>query len=196
MGKPVFDKLALYEKAKLRMEREYGSQMLDQAACLYWAECGLVTLFEAGLYPQPQAGTMQWPCVPAEEDDGICNSHFGFQWDPESEVSRNQVRRSLLPEIHIWLALAETHEIVDFSIGNLHKTCERQQPAIKWRTPVPPPFVWGAPPDRVVYHATVEAVRFLYVFVQHHMPESPLTYENVTNHHRRRPAVLSGCQAA
>lgn len=60
--------------------------------CLYYANHTCATLWKHGHQAVIQVGSLQWPRVRHEEDDGQMNTHFAYEWspcDPESAVRRN-----------------------------------------------------------------------------------------------------------
>lgn len=60
------------------------------------------------------------------------------------------LERGLLPEVHCWVEIPATREIVDLTTRYLVFRAARA--GIKWTAPEPPPFVWTAElPDDAVY---------------------------------------------
>jgi hypothetical protein len=133
------------------MEREHPAYI--ERRCLDWSRMLLKRLrAESGVRAVIQAGSFSWPIVPEDLDDGVSPTHFSYVWEPESTVSRQRFRDGLIPEMHIWVGLPETQEIVDLTTCFLPELVV--QAGLKWRTPAPPPFLWVTQdelPERVLY---------------------------------------------
>jgi hypothetical protein len=66
-----------------------------------------------------------------------------------------------LPEIHVWVGLLDTNEIVDFSTGHLREIAE--ECGLTWATPDPPDYVWAGAdtmPEGVVYTPNMDATLY------------------------------------
>jgi hypothetical protein len=107
-----------------------------------------------------QAGTCLWPRVRPEDDDGLVATHFGYEWHPEDpETQRRIAGGTILPEMHVWAALPESNEILDFSTGGLVDQCRRLIHA-DWPGEKPPPYLWtyvNNMPPGVIYRPDVDA---------------------------------------
>ena len=59
-----------------------------------------------------QGGSCGWPRIPnaAPDDEAAC---MAYAWEPDSPTTRKSLERGLLPEIHAWVGIPETMEIVD-----------------------------------------------------------------------------------
>lgn len=120
-----------------------------------------------------QAGSAQWPRVPAELDDGECPTHFAYEWDPGSDVARLVVAgiapvvwradghaAPSLPEMHVWLGCPDTGEIIDFTTGLWPLACKATL-GLDWLALPPPEYVWtfgNRLPEGVRYVASREAI--------------------------------------
>jgi len=121
-----------------------------EASCLYLAVALQgVLFFRHGLRAMLQAGTAVWPRV--LEDDGVSDSHFGYVWEPDSDVTRARLALGVLPELHCWLGLSpersgvEEPTIVDPTTGSWP---ERAGWAGRpWEAPPPPDFLWATEAD-------------------------------------------------
>lgn len=131
-------------------------------ACLYWSFHTLVELRRYSVHGALQAGTAYWPRVSAEDFEAHPDdlfTHFGFQWSPQSVASAASVAMGNLPEMHIWVGLVETQEILDLSTGHLPEAC-RIILDKDWPGPKPPKFYWGRAcevPAMVSYQPNEEA---------------------------------------
>jgi len=102
-----------------------------------------------------QAGSAQWPRVPPELDDGISPTHFAYEWDPDSEITRlilsgispiillgdGSVAASI-PEMHVWLSCPASGEIIDFTTGLWPAACLATL-GQEWLAPPPPEYFWN-----------------------------------------------------
>lgn len=138
------DKDLLYRRVQGRMRRWYGeTAMLNGMACLYWMHAGVVTLLHHNVHAVCAAGSAHWQCQP---DDGKM-SHFGFEWggDPEHELRRQVILSGGsigLPEMHCWIWLPHTQEIVDFSAGHVPTLAKAM--GFEWQAElVPPGYIWA-----------------------------------------------------
>jgi hypothetical protein len=135
---------------------------MRNGSCLYWTLTGMGTLLSLGYRAIIQAGSMSWPIVPAHLDDGMQPTHFSYEWSPWREESQAALKLGLLPEIHIWIALPDVKELVDFSTKWLPRQAAREGSI--WGTAPPPDFLWCGVEDLpagVVYKPDMEAIQFV-----------------------------------
>lgn len=126
--------------------------------CLYYAKETMAILTRHGFKAVIQAGSLQWPCLRPEDDDGAISTHFAYMWSPCDIASAFAVALGNLPEMHCWVGLLKEQEIVDFSIKHL-KTAAAMH-GVKWTAADPPPYLWcsvNAIPDDVRYTPNREA---------------------------------------
>ena len=127
--------------AAMEAKQEFFAERDDiKTDCLVWAMCGIVALRTMRVPVVLQAGTMQWRIVPEDKDDGEMATHFGYQWDPGSPMSELSMRFGNLPEIHCWLGIVQSQEVIDFSTGSLKWHAEGL--GLRWLAPDPPEFLW------------------------------------------------------
>jgi hypothetical protein len=129
--------------------------------CLRIAHATATVLHRRGLRPVIQAGSMQWPRMRREEDDGTCSTHFAYMWDPHSRQSQLSAALGNLPEMHVWVGLVETQEMIDFSTRHFRSHAESL--GLQWTADDPPPYLWNtadAWPDWVVYTPNLEATLY------------------------------------
>lgn len=136
--------------------------------CLYIAHAAATVLHAHGLRPVIQAGSLQWPIMNREDDDGTSNTHFAYMWHPEHPASLEARAAGALPEMHVWLGLISpnTQTLIDFSTRDLRAHAEAC--GLIWRSGDPPEFLWATAdtmPDWVFYipnrEATLYACRIL-----------------------------------
>ncbi|HXJ55424.1 MAG TPA: hypothetical protein VNU68_02055, partial [Verrucomicrobiae bacterium] len=106
----------IYNETLRQYVEWYGEGHGANGSCLYWALTGGLVFQRHGIRSMLQAGTMLWP---AFEDDGVNITDFGYEWDPNDVGSKAALALGMFPEIHIWLGLPDTQEIVDFSVRHL-----------------------------------------------------------------------------
>lgn len=131
---------------------------VQSGLCLLRAVYGVLVLGERGHRALLQAGDSFWPVVRPEEDDGVSPATFGYEWSPGEAMSRLLLMMGGLPEVHVWIGIQETQEIIDFAAGFFPEQAERM--GIAWKADPPPRFLWGRPPDGAVYRPVREATGY------------------------------------
>ena len=129
--------------------------------CLYITHAVATVLHNEGLRPIIQAGSLQWPIIPRDEDDGVSNSHFAYMWDPMHPRSIAARAVGMLPEMHVWLGLLDPPTLIDFSTRDLRVLAEAS--GLIWRSGDPPEFLWATEeemPDWVVYTPNRDATLY------------------------------------
>jgi hypothetical protein len=158
-------KQEIYERAMRTFTEWYGERkMLDSGACLYLNQVAMREIALTGERVILQAGTMLWRIVPNSADDGRLATHFGYQFGLDEPFSQAAMAEGGLPEIHIWCALPDYRELVDFSTGYLPQVAKKQH-GYTWWTEAPPAYVWGRPPADAFYEPSREAIRFAWNFI-------------------------------
>lgn len=158
----MIEKRDIYHEVRAQLRNWYPEER-EHGSCFYWAHAGWRVLTEYGFDVLFQAGSMSWPMVPKDRWFSEAITHFSYLWSPESERSQQAMAIGKMPEIHIWLALPQRLEIVDFSTGTLPLAAETQQ-QFKWTGPRPPDFLWTTfdrLPEGVFYKADKEATLYL-----------------------------------
>jgi hypothetical protein len=131
--------------------------------CLEYAWHGYQILksYPSALRTIIQAGSAEWPRIPKELDDGLCNTHFAYVWNPDDPLTRlwfegfvRQEKNAIsLPEVHIWLACPDTQELIDFTTGTWPEAC-RKVIGEERLAEQPPEYLWtfgSRLPDGVRY---------------------------------------------
>ena len=115
----------------LRIEERF-KQMFSQVpvslsgGCLYWAGATHKELSLHGLKPRIKAGWMNWPIVPKHLDDGVCSTHFSYEFEAgDPMMNFFSMAAGNLPEMHVWVQLIDTNEIVDLSTRSLQEQCAK-----------------------------------------------------------------------
>lgn len=149
----------------------FPAAFIMPGACLYWSAALVKALRENG-FPKAvlQAGSLQWPFKNPDQDDGVSITHFAYEWQPDSEKTKSRVSYGMLPEMHCWVGIVETQELVDLTTRQLPEQmyrCLKQD----WIGDKPPDYLWtdmNELPDRVVYkpdfQAIVAALKCLFLF--------------------------------
>lgn len=149
------NKQEIYEETKVEFRKFYGVR--EWGGCFYWALTGAQTLIRHGLKPSLYAGNVSWPIL--QEDDGVSPTHFSYIWSPTSARSLAAMAQGYMPEVHIWLALKATGELVDFSTGEFKMIALKQ--GFPWRAADPPEFLWSRfLPPGVIYTPIQEATEY------------------------------------
>lgn len=143
--------------------------VIDWGRCIVAAHFTCEELLERGCKAVLQAGSMQWPRIRPEQDDGKCATHFAYMWTPTSPISQRQLRRGATPELHAWVGILDTQEIVDVQTRYFPQACQLLI-GQDWPGDPPPDYLWASEaPHGVVYdldgHATMYvAARILKLF--------------------------------
>lgn len=135
----------------MRRMEEYEGKI--HQACLYFAKTTCDVLHEQGIRASVQAGSAQWPRIRPDQDDGVCNTHFGYVFS-DCEQTRQRFQACLLPEMHCWVALLQERVIIDLTTRFWPQQCLESQ-KMDWPGDQPPPYLWtdsgGKLPPRVLY---------------------------------------------
>jgi len=131
-----------------------------ERACIFWCYVTAHFLREAGLNPLIQAGTMLWPrkYPPLDPNDNDCT--FGYLCTHDLQAMTEDIKDGRLPELHAWIVLPETLEIVDPTTKYLDVQCRRVFRRF-WLGPQPPDYIWGTVdvlPDGAVYIPCADAI--------------------------------------
>lgn len=143
----------------------------QEAACLDYALQTIIVLAEYGLNGKVQAGTVMWPRLRPEQDDGVSNTHFSYVWENDPSVKQKLVTTLMmgkLPEIHVWVALPETEEVLDFTTCFQREQCQKLT-GMDWPGDELPDYIWGTVnefPLGTQYIAHKEAIGFLITLAQ------------------------------
>lgn len=143
------------------------SDMDEKSGCLFLSLCVILVAQKYGLRLVPQAGSASWERVTPEQDDGICNTHFSYVWEPHSPNTQMALLMGLLPEMHVWAADPVAQEIIDLTTGDIPEQCEKLT-GMDWPGNRPPDYIWhrgGDFPDGCFYEvdrvATEIAVQYM-----------------------------------
>lgn len=144
-----------------------------EGCCLYAAFATADILchtrsFESGNYKVlVQAGTVQWPRLDPDQDDGhpTTMSHFSYVWEPHGPTGLVELSYGRMPEMHVWVAVLDqdikTGWVVDITTRHLVSQC-KSLIGKDWPGKRPPDFLWSRLrdiPDRVVYAPDETATR-------------------------------------
>jgi len=138
-------------------------------ACLYWAQATTeVITVKTGQRCIIQAGTLNWPIVTVEQDDGVSPTHLSFEWNPDHIASKFARDCGKMPEMHVWAAIPDTGEIIDMTTRFLPQIANTFK--LVWRGPQPPEYFWGTseelPDDRIRYAANMPAIRLALAMIE------------------------------
>ncbi len=156
---PAF-KQAIYCEASDLYREWYGYDHMKRGSCLYWSfTLGAVLLTHGIDDIQLQAGDLEWPMAP---DRGKNMTHFGYTWSPDDPQSKELIERGQLPEVHVWIRLSESADLIDFSVQWLPQ--QARTFGYTWETERPPAFLWvweKRLPAGVIYTARPEAIAYV-----------------------------------
>jgi hypothetical protein len=136
----------------------------QERCCLYLSFYAIMFLERQGIRAELQAGSMSWRCVSPEHDDGVVANYFSYQWSPRDLPSLIAMATGDLPEMHVWLGIPATQELIDLNTGQFPVFMKRACPQNRWQAPPPPDFLWvkiaDAPEwqDVCFYEPNAEAV--------------------------------------
>lgn len=136
----MIDKEAIYFEVQGEFKRRWQHLCIEYRSCLYMTLVGGMVLAKHGVRGVPQGGSMQFPMVDLAQDDGVMNTHFAFVWDPESLDSRLAMAQDMLPEMHVWIGIPDTQEIVDFNTGTFPDFAKSIN--LDWPGAKPPKYIW------------------------------------------------------
>ena len=156
------EKLAIYRAVSERYRQWYAHQAEGGGQCFYWSLTLMGVLLQKGYRALIQAGSLSWPIVPPGQDDAHSPTHFSYEWSPWREESQAALRLGLLPEIHVWVGLPDSNELLDFATKSLPEQAAKE--GLIWRTPQPPDFLWCSPselPRGVIYKPDLDAIGFI-----------------------------------
>lgn len=158
----------IYKEARALLLKWYGEKMLaEPGACLYWTQVAMNILHNRGERVVFQAGTMLWTCTKPD-------LAFGYEWTPDEPFSREALAVGQLPEVHMWCALPDRNEIIDFSTSGFKRIAQEQH-GFNWDTPDPPLYLWGWPPQGSFYRAIPEATIFMLHWIVKKQTEEAVT---------------------
>ncbi len=155
----MIDKDQIVEEIREEVKLLFPSDRTHQS-CLYATAASLVVLHRHGIKAIPQAGDMCWPRITEEKDDGVSPTHWSYVWSPDDYRSAMAIAAGKLPEIHIWVGILDTNEVLDINTKFFPRAC-KESLGIDWDAPDPPDFLWTREiPDGVVYRPIREATIF------------------------------------
>lgn len=159
--------------------------------CLEWAWQGYNVIKAWPGAPRTiiQAGSAQWPRVPAHLDDGVSPTHFAYEFNEDDPMVALALQGLVpvmrrpgdghvafaLPEIHVWLGVPESGEIIDFTTGLWADTCEATI-GLPWLAAKPPEFFWcigSRRPSGVNYGPSRMAIEVVATLLNHQGRDYP-----------------------
>lgn len=160
MKTATLNKDALHDEIVRKARRLAPPDAWDTALCFYYGVATVETLRAHGVRAVIQAGSASWPRVRPEQDDGVMATHFSYEWSPHEMPSRMMLAKGGMPEMHVWVGLPETSEIVDMTTG-LWPAQAKRIGGFDWLGDQPPKFFWGSKlPKGVHYTPVSDAVAF------------------------------------
>lgn len=163
MSSLICEKRDIYMEVRALYQDWYSNEE-KFGSCFYWAHAGWKVMTDHGFDVLFQAGSLSWPMVPREEWITNPITHFSYVWSPETPQSQTMLKAGKLPEIHVWLALPQRMELVDFSTGTLPTHAQANHELARWTGPKPPDFLWcrfADIPEGVFYDVNRDATKLL-----------------------------------
>jgi hypothetical protein len=150
-------------------ERLWKEEMnaVEGGKCVFYSAAALLVFKRLGVNVALQAGSMSWPVIHLEEDDGVKATHFSYMWEGLTAKNLNILASGLLPEMHVWVALPDAKSVVDFTTGELKKHAEKV--GVNWSGPEPLEYFWDThtprgvvyTPDRVAIQVAAQLIHSL-----------------------------------
>jgi len=168
------DKNEIVTAARTKM-RERFPDLPKRGGCLYSSYFMWMELDRVGIQALPQAGSMCWPriVIGSDDDDGECHTHFSYFWEDRNTRSIVSMLNGNLPELHVWMGIPETGEVVDIETCNFSQTC--RDLGMDWLSPEPPDYLWTHdPPLDVWYRPDEQAIRAAIFYMTHVIVENKL----------------------
>lgn len=167
------DKVRIVKAARARFARKFPDRS-PVGRCVHLTGCLIEELAEHGIKGVFQAGECYWPRLTlaqlaARPDDPA--PWFGYAWEPTSKASREAWAQGNMPELHSWVGIVATQEIVDIACvyfpqilagsfeGMTLDDGSTPVAPMDWPGEKPPDFLWcghGEGPDRVLYRPMKE----------------------------------------
>ena len=138
-------------------------------SCLQHTVVGHLELKRRGIETVIQAGSICWPIIKPEDDDGVCNTHFSMMWEPDHPNSVLSTQTGGMPEIHAWLGIVESQELIDFATYQL-KDLAKTTAGLEWTGEDPPEYLWtegSELPGGVRYTPVGDAVEYVHGIIPH-----------------------------
>lgn len=159
----MINKLEIINETRLCLYKTFPE--IKRGKCLYSTLCLAFVLQEKKIPFLVQAGSLSYPRLNPEQDDGrpeTC-THFSFIWEPRSEATLRAIAENRLPEIHVWMYLPETMEIVDLTTHEFPCLC-KEYSGLDWLGDKPPDYIWCKIehlPRNVFYEADMSAINYV-----------------------------------
>lgn len=158
---------------------EVEERMRDPAlprvrGCLWYAAFTVLAIAKRGGRPVLQAGSASWRFKSKAVDDGRGPTHWSYLFDPGHFQSVLSMAEGRLPQIHCWVGLSRSGEIVDLTTRHLPELVRTSLAGEEWTEAPPPAYFWGRPeamPPSWRYYAEAAAIRTAFAFIRRGMPE-------------------------
>jgi hypothetical protein len=136
-------------------------------ACFYHAVFTHGHLKNLGLFNKVLISAGTFSIVRLAVDDGISPTHFSYTFTPD-RAAMEAVENDRMPEMHCWVTIPETQEVVDLTTCYLKDQC-KELTGLDWKAPDPPDYVWhhiDSLPCGIEYTPSREAVALVQYFFQ------------------------------
>lgn len=135
------EKNAFVQRIREQREIEFPHVPEDKS-CLCSSFLVCRELVRLGHRPILQCGSIYWRAVSRKADDGKMPTHYSMVWSPHEINSILSVATGRLPEIHCWVGLLETQEIIDLTV-KFFPMAWKNAIGYDWTAKTPPDYVWS-----------------------------------------------------
>jgi len=150
----------LVDEARAYQAQHFGDCPIE-GSCAAAAFSLMIVARQAGIPLVLQAGSAYWRRMTDEQDDGVSPLQFGYEWEPNSTMTRFMIAQGRMPEMHVWVGNPETQEIVDINAG-LFPVQAQKLIGVDWPGPRPPDVLWTRAsqlPENAWYRPDGEATK-------------------------------------
>lgn len=134
------EKDALVQRVREQRGKEFPS-VPEAFSCLQSSLLVCRELVRLGQRPILQCGSIYWKAVSNEADDGKMVTHYSMVWSPHEIKSIMSVLNGKLPEMHCWVGLLESQEIIDLTV-KFFPMAWKNAIGYDWTAKTPPDYVW------------------------------------------------------
>lgn len=128
------DFIAKVRTDTLSWHRQHLSHVPISGLCILWADRVIKELAFYGVRGIFQAGSASWPFRTDWEADPEM-SHLSYVWDQDEPRTVYLLKRDLLPEMHCWVGIPASQELVDLTTIYLPELVNGW-PGFRWQAPI------------------------------------------------------------
>lgn len=160
------EKDAIAEEIRRNFYLDYRGD--PAAACLYWSMHTVGVLKRHSIRAVIQGGSASWPRMRRDQDDGVSPTHFSYVFEIDNPLTIKRIMSNTMPEMHVWVGIPATSEIIDMTTGFWPQQCLALIGA-DWPGDKPPSYFWSdRMPSGVVYTPDEKACELAQAFAHSH----------------------------